>query len=737
MSSRCLNRLSRERGGVASAVHDSLFDAVPELYRRLQGAIDRAYGDHPAYTGITLPALVSFGTWIGGDRDGNPNVTAAITRDAFRLQQLTALQAYHARVDQLISILTHSIQFCSPTPAFLSSLQCDDAYCADQLGGAAGRFPEEPYRRKLYIMRERLARNIQRVEGLLAGETKRLPKPGYDSEVQFTRDLELIRASLISHGDSDAANGELLDLLRLARTFGFFLASLDIRQESAVHSAAVTEVLRAAGVEADYAALDEPARLHLLGRLIEQGTPAVNRADLEPQTRELLAVLELIRDMRAEISPQAVGRYVISMAHSASDVLAVLYLGSLAGLVGCSDSGAYCHLGVAPLFETIGDLAQIEPVMCTLLDHPLYRRLLQASGNLQEVMLGYSDSAKDGGILASGWSLYRAQRQVTEIAAARGVRVRLFHGRGGTVGRGGGPTHDAILAQPQGTVQGQIKFTEQGEVLSYKYSNRETAVFELTMGLTGLIQASRSLLRRPPPDNPKYLTAMQELAVSGEHHYRQLTEQTPGFLDYFYEATPVNEIALLNIGSRPSHRDGADRSKESVRAIAWVFGWAQARLTLPGWYGIGTALAQWRGNSPQRLEQLREMYQHWPYFRALLSNTQMALVKADLTIAAKYAALCSNRDTAIGVFTAIRDEFVLTRTEVLLVAQAPQLLTENPVLKLSLARRDPYLDALNHIQLELLQRYRNRDTSEIEREAALDPLLRSINAIAAGMRNTG
>ena len=717
--------------------HESLFDAVPELYRRLQGAIQRAYGDHPDYTAITLPVLVRFGSWIGGDRDGNPNVTATATRDAFRLQQLSVLQAYHERVDELIAILTHSIQFCSPSPLFLASLERDDAYCAEQFCHKPKRFPEEPYRRKLYIMRERLARTMTRVSMLLDGETDALPPPGYDSEAQFVRDLELIRDSLIGHGDADAANGELLNLLRLAQTFGFFLARLDIRQESAVHTAAIADILQAAGVCNDYAELPDAARLERLATLIEQGTPAFEHERLAPMTREVLAVFDLIGEMRTEISPRAVGRYVISMAHSATDVVAVTYLASLAGLVGQNERGWYCHLGVSPLFETIHDLAQIEPVMSTLLDHPLYRRLLQAAGNLQEVMLGYSDSAKDGGILASVWNLYQAQRRIVAIAEERGVRVRLFHGRGGTVGRGGGPTHDAILAQPAGTVQGQIKFTEQGEVLSSKYNNRETAVFELTMGLTGLIQASRSLLRRPVPDASRHLRTMQELAGIGERHYRQLTEQTPGFLDYFYEATPVSEIALLNIGSRPSHRAKGDRSKGSVRAIAWVFGWAQARQTLPAWYGIGTALAEWRGDSNKRLEQLREMYQHWPFFRSLLSNTQMALSKSDMIIAGEYAELCSDPTVGAEVFRTIRDEYELTRSEVLAVAGADELLAENPILKLSLGRRDPYLDALNHIQLDLLRRYRDTHAVDSERDLVLDPLLRSINAIAAGMRNTG
>ncbi len=717
---------------------ESLFDAIPELYRRLQGAVDRTYADDPDFQGMTLPVLVRFGSWIGGDRDGNPNVTSIVTREAFLSQYRTALQLYSRRVGELIGMLTHSIQFCSPSPSLLSSLADDEAFCEQNHCDRPRRFPEEPYRRKLFIMQRRLERNLLRVEGLLEGETDALPEPGYRSESAFTQDLQLIRDSMIGHGDAEAANGQLLDLIRLAQTFGFFLARLDIRQESTVHTAAVADVLRAAGVATgDYAALDEDARLELASRLIVEGVPAFDRRDLEPMTREVLSVFELVHEMRAEISPMAVGRYVISMAHSATDVMHVVLLASLAGLAGRDGQQWFCDLGVSPLFETIRDLEQIEPVMSRLLDLPVYRELLKAHGNLQEVMLGYSDSAKDGGILASAWNLYQAQRRIIDIATARDVRVRLFHGRGGTIGRGGGPTHEAILAQPQGTVQGQIKFTEQGEVLSYKYNNRETAVFELTQGVTGLIQASRSLIRTPAPDDPDYLDTITEVARVGERHYRGLTEQTTGFLDYFYEATPVSEIALLNIGSRPSHRAKGDRSKASVRAIAWVFGWAQARQTLPAWYGIGTALAEWRGDRPERLEKLRRMYRDWPFFRALLSNTQMALFKSDMTIAAEYAALCSDPDLRDRVFSLIRREYELAKTQILDVAEAAELLDDNPLLKLSLGRRNPYLDPLNYIQLALLRRYRDAATDEDAREAQLDPLLRSINAIAAGMRNTG
>jgi phosphoenolpyruvate carboxylase len=356
---------------------------------------------------------------------------------------------------------------------------------------------------------------------------------------------------------------------------------------------------------------------------------------------------------------------------------------------------------------------------------------------VQEVMLGYSDSCKDGGILASAWSLYVAQTTVTRLTHARGIRSLLFHGRGGTVGRGGGPTHEAILSQPPGTTLGQIKFTEQGEVLSHKYGNSETATFELGMGITGLMKASKSLVTELPDDNQKFLTIFKDIARVGEEVYRELSSHTLGFMDYFYEATPVAEIGMMNMGSRPSHRRVKDQSKSSIRAIPWVFGWAQSRHTLPAWFGIGTALQRWINRSPERLATLQRMYQECAAFRGLMSNVQMALSKADMTIAGEYAKLCRDADLCGRIYHFIKEEHQRTVEHVLRISGQNDLLHDNPTLALSIKRRNPYLDPLNHIQVTLLQRYRDESLPEEEREKWLNPLLRSINAIAAGMRNTG
>lgn len=718
---------------------ESLFKAVPETYRYLEKAVDHVYGPELAEgQRIRVPNILRFGSWIGGDRDGNPFVTPDTTVLALRLQKREVLRHYLREVVNLSHVLTHSKRLCTISAPMAASLALDEERFAAVFGDYPQHFGQEPYRRKLYLMRHRLQHNLDAVDALIEGRSGNACADSYPAKQEFLADLTLMRDSLVSHGDHAAANGELQDLIRNAETFGFYLVHLDIRQESTRHTEAVAELLAQQPGLPDYRSLSENKRLELLGELIAgaQNLP-VKRETLSDASRETFEVFEVMARMRHEVSPQAFGSYVISMTHAASHIMEVMFLASLAGLAGRNNQGWFCHIGISPLFETIIDLEHIQPVMTALLDNPAYAALLDCSGKLQEVMIGYSDSAKDGGILASAWSLYDAQTKITALAQARGIECRLFHGRGGTVGRGGGPTHEAILSQPEGTVRGQIKFTEQGEVLSFKYSNAETASYELSMGMTGLLKASTSLIRAQKQDCSDFLGIMDKLAEDGEAAFRGLTDRTPGFIDYFYEATPLNEIGLLNIGSRPSHRKKGDRSKASVRAIAWVFGWAQSRHTLPAWFGIGTALHNWRSNDPQRLAKLQRMYREWPFFRALLSNTQMALFKADMSIAARYAELAENRETADAIYRTIRDEHARTVTAVLDIAGATSLMQETPQLALSVARRNPYLDPLNHIQVVLLERCRDESLPQAERDSWLSPLLRSINAIAAGLRNTG
>jgi len=711
----------------------SLFEAVPEVYRNLERAVRRIY--RPG-SGLRVPSFIRFGSWIGGDRDGNPYVKPETTELAIRMHHELVLEAYLERVAPLLRMLSQSDTLCRPSPAFLDSLDADEDYWVDTMGQSLRRYVNEPYRRKLAVIKHRLRANLARVQARIAGQPDELPE-GYADAKDFLGDLYLIRDSLISHGDAHAAAGALQDLIRLVETFGFHLVHLDLRQESTRHTEAVTELFARQPGAPYYQAFSEEQKRIALAEAIAHPHPfVIDKATLTAETRETLEVFEVMTRMRAEISPEVFGAYVISMTHSASHVMEVMLLARLAGLAGCHRGGWFCNIHISPLFETIDDLARIDQVMGALFDDPTYQALLKASGNQQEVMLGYSDSCKEGGFLGSSWKLYEAQKKVIALADDRGVSCRLFHGRGGTVGRGGGPTHEAILAQPADTVHGQIKLTEQGEVLSYRYANPETARYELTLAISGLIKASRCLIDEPVADRKDYVGIMDELARYGEEAYRELVDGTEGFLDYFYEVSPVDAIALLNIGSRPSHRQKADRSLDSIRAIPWVFGWAQSRHTLPAWYGVGRALERWRANDLERLAKLQRMYEEWPFFRALLSNIQMSLFKGEMPIAREYARLARDEQRAQVIYEKIRAEYQRTVTQVLNVAGLRSLMEETPDLQVSLGRRNLYLDPLNHIQITLLERYR-REASEGARERWLDPLLRSINAIAAGMRNTG
>lgn len=712
--------------------HASLFETIPMVYRYFERAVRKVYGRGE----ITIPNVIKFGSWIGGDRDGNPFVTPDVTRNAIRLHMREALKEYHERIIALRGILSHDLEFITPNQAFLDSLAKDEKELKKK---AFKKHPDlfntEPYRRKLHFISYRLERSILIVRNRLNNKPATPSEITYGNVEDFLKDLYLIRDSLISHQDGDIAKRELKDLIRLVETCGFSLYELDIRQESTVHTNAVTEILQQFTPDLDYSQLNEDERIKTLATLIErEHLPKANTVSLTDMTVETLELFDTMVAMREETGDKIFGTYVISMTHAASHVLEVMFLARLSGLVGTEGKKTFCNIQISPLFETIEDLKHISSVLTNLFENETYMKLLKASGNLQEVMLGYSDSCKDGGILASQWNLYNAQEQVTKLTEKYGVLCRMFHGRGGTVGRGGGPTHEAIISQPPDTVHGQIKFTEQGEVLSNKYSNTETAVYELGVGITGLLKASQSLVKKRGAYDQNYHDAMANIAAMGEVSYRGLTDNTEGFQDYFYENTPVTEIGQMNIGSRPSHRK-TDRSKASIRAIPWVFGWAQARHTLPAWYGIGSALEAYREKHGQ--ETLKEMYQQWPFFRALLSNVQMALFKAQMDIAKEYSQLWADKKRSKDIYKMIRQEYEKTVSEVLGIAEIDALMTETPLLQYSLTRREPYLDPLNHIQITVLGRHREHIAKSEEESPWLEELLLTINAIAAGMRNTG
>jgi len=716
----------------------SLFEAVKVDYRYLERAVLNTYGeDEDGNPVVSIPSFIEFGSWIGGDRDGNPFVTADVTRMALRMQAEEILSEHLRLIYKLAQVLTMSTRWFSPSQAFLQGLQRDEALGVKSFDQRRDQFADEVYRRKLYHMHYRLRKNL----AVIRNQLRNLETPdsdhAYASVDEYLQDLYSIRDSLISHGDIAAANGDLKDVIRIAETFGFHLVSLDVRQESTRHSDTVAEILQLSD-SLDYADLDENQRLALLSEAIQANRkPEFDPDRLSKEGREVIEVFDTIRHMRAQIGRRCIGSYVISMTHNASHIMEVIYLGFVTGLVERRNQDYHCELEVAPLFETIDDLGHIDSVLDSLLQNPVYKALLLDSGGTQEVMLGYSDSCKDGGIMSAAWGLYQAQQKVVQISTRHAINCRIFHGRGGTITRGGGPTHQAIMSQPPHTVHGQIKFTEQGEVLSHKYGNAETAVYELTMGITGLMKASMGTLLGNRENFDEFHAPMQQLSDHSEACYRELTDHTAGFFEYFYETTPVSEIGLMNIGSRPSHRRKGDLSKASVRAIPWVFGWSMSRTTMPAWYGVGYAIASWVKGDPDRLEQLHGMNRRWPFFAAMISNLQMSLFKSDMRIALDYSKLCDDRELADSIYHMLREENQSSIEGVLQVAGIETLLADDGLLELSLTRRDPYLDPLAYLQVDLLRKYRDESQSEADRMQWQAALLSSINGIAAGLRNTG
>ncbi len=713
----------------------SIFKAVPKVYRKLEKDLREIYPNDD----LRVPSFLLFGSWIGGDRDGNPFVTPQVTTRTTVLHSVEIIKEYIRRIDFLTDQLTHASSLITPSPEFLEHIEQDGVYEKHAFRRNPELFAREPYRRRLGVI-------IYRLRCKLTAINKRLSVPGaqvrfaYPDEESFLNELKLVDHSLRSHGDADLADCELKDLIRMVETFGFYLSRLDVREESSQHGIALDSILAHLDLHDDYQSLDDDGKYRLLVALLERDNlPKLKISDLEPGPRRVARVFSVMKTAREKISSRIIGNYVISMTHAAYHVLEVLVLAKLTGVIAKSANGEpHCNLSVTPLFETIDDLQRAPAILQELFQEPVYRELLRLSGSFQEVMLGYSDSCKDGGILASSWNLYQAQRDIVSVARASGVELRFFHGRGGTIGRGGGPTREAIIAQPPGTVDGRIKVTEQGEVISLKYMNPEAAIHEITTACCGLIRASRHLvLPGAYKDDAEHLKIAEVLATLGEKFYHDLVDSDIGLFDYFYRATPVAEIGELHIGSRPTHRKTTDRSKSSIRAIPWVFGWSLSRHTLPAWYGIGHALEGFVNQAPGNLERLQKLYRKWPFFETLLNNIQVALSKANMFIAKDYSALCSNRDRAKLIYNIISREYELTVNLVIKVCQQDSLLERYPAQKLSIQRRAPYLDPLNYIQIMLLRKHRTNFFMAHERNYYLKALLRTINGIALGMRNTG
>ncbi|WP_333954266.1 phosphoenolpyruvate carboxylase [Psychrobacter sp. S4(2024)] len=710
----------------------SLFNAIPKVYRNIKNAIIDIY---PELTDYPLPAFISFGSWIGGDRDGNPFVTHDTTEMAVLMHADTVLRHYQVLLKKLRRQLIHSNTIVTIEPDVYAKIESYSELDRRVFDYNLDDYGNEPYRRFLSLILNKVKATNLLIQS--KGNDSAAKKDAYANPQELLEDLRIIRQSVNTH---DTAHGEglLLDIIRLVKTCGFHLAALDIRQESSYHSEVIADIFANASNLPDYQRLNETERQEWLTRLLEKpGTPLIYTDNLTDKTREQLALMHSVATLRKLVGQDTFGSYVISMTNNASQLLEVLLLMRFAGLCRVDDEGRLsADLPVAPLFETIEDLKNIDQILPAVLDNPLYRGLLQHSDNTQEIMLGYSDSSKDGGIITSAWQLYSAQQTINRIAEEYGIKTRLFHGRGGSVSRGGGSTHKAIAAQPAGTLHGQIKVTEQGEVLYAKYANTDTAVFELTMGITGTLKACSSRFVVQPPELPHYEALFARLADAGEQRYRKLTDHTEGFYQFYSQATPVAEISLLNIGSRPAHRNKGLPSKTTLRAIPWVFGWSLARFTLPAWYGVGSALHSVIDDEAL----MKEMIDCWPFFNVFISNIEMAFTKSDMSIAHAYSQLCDDERLREQIMTAVTDEHELTHSGLNSLLNQESLLEHQQNLAASLEWRNAYLDPTNYIQIELLKRARQKDATSDTNHGELDvedPLIRSINALAAGLRNTG
>ncbi len=715
---------------------DVLFDALPRVYRDFERTL-RLWG----FGEVRLKPFLRFGSWIGGDRDGNPYVTAQVTFETLKHQKRLAIRRYQRGVSALINQLSNSTAIVAVSEDLEESLARDLGEFPDLAEELARKDATERYRKKLSVMQRRLGITLE------AAGRGAIPwaERGYVSAGKFIEDLTILDRSLRANKGAFIAEGDLATLIRQVELFGFHLARLDVRDHAGRIRRAVAEIRRALDPNlVPWDRTDEESRtawleaeLSRTGTVLGEALHALASDDLSPDTREVLETFRVIGEARERIDPNVIDRIIVSMSREPSDLLSVLFLARLTGLHGRGILGpAPVDLDVVPLFETIEDLRQARDVMERLYRSPIYRRQLEHRGRLQEIMIGYSDSGKDGGYLTSNWVLYQTQRVLAQQAASHGLKLRLFHGRGGTVTRGGGPTHSAILAQPRGTVGGHIRITEQGEVIANKYARPEIARHNLELVASAVIEASLPNGHGDAPD-PAWEGAMERISERAYQVYRDLVYGSKDFRAYFREGTPIDVISMFQIGSRPARRKKSDRL-EDLRAIPWVFAWMQNRILLPTWYGVGSALQDFIAEEPRRHRALlRAMYDGWPFFRTLLDNLEMALTKADLGIGRRYADLVRNTRLRSKVFQGIESEFHRTCGAVLTITRTREMLARSPVLRESIRRRDPYIDPLSYVQIHLLRRLREGNVSPAEKRQLERALQMTINGIAAGMRNTG
>ena len=719
--------LRRERLTVLDEVENGIsyydetfFSELPKLYCQFEDLLKARF---PEYD-WALPTFFQVGAWIGGDRDGNPFVTAPVLAEALRLQSTAALRFYLAELHELGAELPLSRILVDVSPALLA--------LAEHSPDKSPHRADEPYRLALTGIYARLAKTATTLDHHEALRHAVADSAAYPDSAALCADLQILVDSLREHGGTRLARGRLRRLVRSVQVFGFHLAPIDLRQNSDVHERTVAELLLRAGACPDYSALAEDARIALLGAEISTPRPLYSaHLDYSEETRGELAIFFIAQALKQKYGDAALPNCIISKTDGVSDLLELALLLKEAGLLRPGPVPTL-SVNIIPLFETIEDLRQSSATMAHILALPVYRALVRARGDEQEVMLGYSDSNKDGGFLTSGWELYKAEIGLAKVFSRQGVRLGLFHGRGGSVGRGGGPSYQAILAQPAGAVAGQIRITEQGEVIASKYGKPEVGLRNLEILAAATLEASLLDGDSHVEIAEGFYVVLDRLSELSFQAYRNLVYETPGFTQYFWASTPISEIAHLNIGSRPASRKPSERI-EDLRAIPWVFSWAQCRLMLPGWYGFGSAVTQWLQENPDGLQRLQRMHRVWPFFRTQLSNMDMILAKTDLAIASRYAELVPDVELRERIFARIQAEWQRTRDVLLAITGESDLLAANPFLAMAVRNRTPYMNPLNHLQIELLRRFRSGETDgRVRRGIHL-----SINGVAAGLRNSG
>ncbi|MGB9248834.1 MAG: phosphoenolpyruvate carboxylase [Mycobacterium sp.] len=697
----------------------AFFDVVPKVNAEVRDALRRRWPDADL---LTEPILRP-GSWIGGDRDGNPNVTADVVRLATGSAAYTALGRYAAELSALEQELSMSARLVAVTDDLAALAEaCDEPARGD-----------EPYRRALRVIHGRLTATAAHILDQQPDDLLDLGLAPYSTPGEMLADLNTVDASLRANGSALLADDRLARLREALHVFGFHLSGLDMRQNSDVHEEVVAELLAWAGVHPDYCSLSEDERVNLLADELSTRRPLVgDREQLSELARKELAIITAAARAVAIYGPPAVPNYIISMCRSVSDLLEAGILLKECGLLDTSGGEPYCPVGIVPLFETIDDLRRGASILEAALDLPVYQSIVRARGDSQEIMLGYSDSNKDGGYLAANWALYRAELDLVESARKTGIRLRLFHGRGGTVGRGGGPSYQAILAQPPGAVNGSLRLTEQGEVIAAKYAEPQMAQRNLETLLAATLESTLLDVEGLGDAAEPAYEILDELADRAQRAYSELVHDTEGFVDYFLQSTPVSEIGSLNVGSRPASRKPTS-SIADLRAIPWVMAWSQSRVMLPGWYGTGSAIEGWIAGDDGRLEKLRDLYQRWPFFQTVLSNMAQVLAKTDLGLAARYAELVEDTSLRRRVFDKIAAEHQRSINAHKLITGQDNLLADNPALARSVFNRFPYLEPLNHLQVELLRRYRSGDDDELVQRG----ILLTMNGLASALRNSG